>query len=273
MSTIETPDYTAVKVKQQATWASADFSAVATALVHPAERLVEAVDLRPGWRVLDVATGSGNAAIAAARIGCEAVGADYVPALLERGRERAAAERVPAEFVDADAEALPFGAGEFDAVVSIYGAMFAPDHARAAAEIARVCRPGGRVGVASWTPEGFLGEMFRTIAAYVPPPAGVVSPMRWGTEDHLSEIFGDTVAWTAHTRRIHSFRFASAEAFADFFIDNYGPTHKAVEALGDRGPELRSAIVELAAGADRLGPGAGAVAIDGEYLESVGERS
>jgi len=268
-----TPDLAAVKANQQATWASGDFSTVATTLVLVAEHLVDAADVHAGWKVLDVATGSGNAAIAAARVGADVTGVDYVPSLLERGRERARAERLDVTFTEGDAEALPAADGEFDAVLSVYGAMFAPDHLRAAAEIVRVVRPGGRIGLASWTPEGFLGDMFRGIAAFVAPPAGVASPMLWGTVEHLIGLFGDTVEWTQHVRRTHTFRFASAEAFADFFITHYGPTHKAVEALGDRGPELRVAMIELAEQADRLGPDTRAVAIDGEYLESVGVRS
>jgi ubiquinone/menaquinone biosynthesis C-methylase UbiE len=266
------PDLAAVKARQQATWASGDFSAVATTIVVVAERLADAADLHAGWRVLDVATGSGNAAIAAARLGADVTGSDYVPALLERGRERAAAERLPVAFVEGDAEALPFGDSEFDAVLSVYGAMFAPDHGRAAGEIARVSRPGGRVALASWTPTGFLGAMFRTIAAHVPPPAGVASPMLWGTEDHLAAIFGDTVRWTHHRRRTYTFRFVSPEAFVEFFATFYGPTQKAFEALGERAHELHSDLAELAAKWNRLDSGAGAIAIPGEYLESIGER-
>jgi ubiquinone/menaquinone biosynthesis C-methylase UbiE len=266
------PDLAAVKARQQVTWASGDFSAVATTIVLVAEHLADAADLRAGWRVLDVATGSGNAAIAAARLGCDVTGVDYVPALLERGRERARAERLPIALVEGDAEALPFADGEFDAVLSVYGAMFAPDHARAASEIARVCRFGGRIGLASWTPTGFLGDMFRAIAAHVPPPAGVASPMLWGSEEHLAEIFGGTVRWTAHKRRIHNFRFESPEAFVDFFVTHYGPTHKAYAALGDRGHELHADLAALAREWNRLDDDGGAIAIPGEYLESVGER-
>jgi SAM-dependent methyltransferase len=266
------PDLAAVKARQQVTWASGDFSAVATALVLVAERLADAVDLQPGWRVLDVATGSGNAALAAARLGCDTTGVDYVPALLERGRERAHAERLPVALVEGDAEALPFGDGEFDAVLSVYGAMFAPDHARAAAEIARVTRAGGRIGLANWTPTGFIGAMFRAIAAHVAPPAGVESPMLWGSEAHLAEIFGGTVRWTEHGRRTHNFRFASPEAFVDFFAAYYGPTHKAFEALGDEAGKLHADLTALAREWNRLDDGSGAIAIPGEYLESVGER-
>ena len=266
------PDLAAVKARQQTTWASGDFSAVATVMALVSERVADAADLRAGWRVLDVATGSGNAALAAARLGCDVTGCDYVPTLLERGRERARAERLPVTLVEGDAEALPFGDGEFDAVLSVLGTMFAPDHRRTAAEVARVCRAGGRIGLVSWTPAGFVGEMFRTIAAHVPPPAGVASPMLWGTEDHLAAIFGDTVSWTAHRRRTYTWRFVSPEAFVDFFATYYGPTHKAFEGLGDRAHELRSDLTELARKRNRLDPDAGAIAIPAEYLESIGER-
>ena len=265
-------DLTAVKARQQATWASGDFSEIAATIVPVAERLVDAADLRAGWSVLDVATGSGNAAIAAARLGCRATGSDYVPELLDRGRERARAERLEVEFVEADAENLPFADASFDAVTSVYGTMFAPDHERTAAEAARVVRPAGTIGLVSWTPEGFLGSMFRTVGSHVPPPAGVASPMLWGTEEHLAEIFAGTVEWTAHERRIFSFRYPSAEAFVDFFVTYYGPTLKAVEALGDDGDALRSDLADLAREWNRLGEDDGAIAIPGEYLESVGRR-
>lgn len=267
-----TPDLAAVKRRQQATWASGDFSAIATLIVPVAENLCDATDLRAGTRVLDVATGSGNAAIAAARMGCDVTGVDYVPALLERGRERALAERLAVDFREGDAEDIPYEDRRFDAVISVYGSMFAPDHMRAAAEIARVCRPGGRIGLASWTPEGFLGDMFRTIAAHVPPPAGVASPMLWGAETHLESIFGDTVDWVAHTRRTFTFRFTSAEEFVDVFATYYGPTLKAFEALDDDGREALAAdLADLARRHDRLIMG-GPIAIPGEYLESVGVR-
>src|SRR5262249_53571569 len=182
MSTTEvvTPDLSAVKKRQQLAWSSGDCAVVASRIVLVAEQLCDRADLRAGWRVLDVATGSGNAALAAARHGCTAVGVDYVPALLERGRRRAAAEGLPVELIEGDAEALPFRDASFDAVTSVFGTMFAPDHAKTAAEVLRVCRPGGTIALASWTPDGFVGELFRVISRHVPPPAGVASPMLWG---------------------------------------------------------------------------------------------
>src|SRR6478752_6696029 len=205
----QNPDYSAVKHRQQATWASGDFSVVASRIVFQAEHLCETADLQAGWRVLDVATGSGNAAIAAARRGCEAVGVDYVPALLQRGRVRAAAEHLDVEFVEGDAENLPFPDASFDAVLSIYGAMFAPDHDRAAAELARVCRPGGRIALASWTPDGFIGETFRVFSRHLPPPAGLQPPVRWGDEAYLKDLFGPAAASVRSYRRTAVFRFRS----------------------------------------------------------------
>src|SRR6516165_8699680 len=183
------PDFAAVKRRQQNTWASGDFSAVASLIVFQAEHLCETADLQSGWRVLDVATGSGNAALAAARRGCKAVGVDYVPALLERGRVRAEAERLDVDFVEGDAEDLRFPDASFDAVISIYGVMFAPDHRRAAAELARVCRSGGRIALASWTPDGFIGETFKTMSRYIPPAPGLQPPVRWGDPDYLEALF------------------------------------------------------------------------------------
>jgi ubiquinone/menaquinone biosynthesis C-methylase UbiE len=271
-TTTPTPDLAAIKTRQQATWASGDYSAIAALIVPVAERLADATDLRAGTRVLDIATGSGNAAIAAARIGCDVTGVDYVPGLLERGRERAAAERLAITFRDGDAEDLPFPDASFDAVLQVFGAMFAPDHQRTAAELVRVCRPGARIGLASWTSEGFLGDMFRTIGAHVPPPAGLASPMRWGDEAYLESIFGDTVEWLGHTRRVFTFRFTSAEAFVSTFGTWYGPTLKAFEGLDDR-PRLQLAddLAALARRHNRLDE-EGAIAIPGEYLESVGLR-
>ena len=265
------PDLEAIKQRQRQAWASGDYTAVAAKIVLVAEELCDAADLHAGWRVLDVATGSGNAAIAAARHSCTVVGVDYVPALLERGRERAAAEGLDVEFLEADAEALPFPDASFDAVTSVFGSMFAPDHARAAAEILRVCRPGGTIALASWTPDSFIGELFRTVAARVPPPAGLQSPMLWGTEAHLRELFGDGIASLAFAERTFTFRFRSAEEFAWFFRTWYGPTLKAFAALDDDARDaLEHDLVALAKRFDRLGTDA--VAIPSTYGEAIARK-
>ncbi|MGZ4317049.1 MAG: class I SAM-dependent methyltransferase [Gaiellaceae bacterium] len=261
----------AVKQRQQATWASGDYSAVAALIVPVAERLVDLADLRAGSRVLDVATGSANAAIAAARLQTDVVGIDYVEALLERGRERAAAEGLEIDLRTGDAEELPFPDSSFDAVLSVFGSMFAPNHEQTADEIVRVTRPGGTIALASWTPDGFLGALFRTVAQFVPPPAGVKSPMLWGTADHLASLFGPDVRWT-HTTETFTFRFPTAGAFVDYFAEHYGPTLKAIAAAADRAEELESTLTELVRTWNRLDEH-GPVAIPATYLASVGART
>jgi SAM-dependent methyltransferase len=243
-------------------------------LIHAsAERLVETADLQAGWKVLDVATGSGNAAIAAARCGCEVVGIDYVPALLARGRERARAEGLAVEFREADAEALPFPDASFDAAVSIYGVMFAPDQERAAREMLRVVRRGGRVAVASWTPAGFVGEMLKTVSKRVPPPPGVSSPLLWGTEARLRALFGAGVSSLEARPRDFVFRFRSPEEFVEVFRRTYGPTLKAFEAVGEAGaPGLEADLVSLVRRFDRNG-GRGPISVPAEYLEAVAVRA
>jgi ubiquinone/menaquinone biosynthesis C-methylase UbiE len=265
------PDFEAIKKRQQVAWSSGDFAVVAARMVLVAEQLCDTADLHAGWRVLDVATGSGNAAIAAARHGCTAVGVDYVPALLERGRRRAVAEGLPVDLLEGDAEALPFPDASFDAVTSVFGAMFAPDHARAAAELLRVCRPGGVIALASWTPESFIGELFRTIAKHVPPPAGVPSPMLWGTKSHLRMLFGTDVTSLAVREKTFTWRFLSAEDFVTFFRLWYGPTVKAFAAVeGPARESLEYDLTELARTYDRLGNGA--IAIPASYTETVAVR-
>jgi ubiquinone/menaquinone biosynthesis C-methylase UbiE len=267
------PDLTAIKNRQQAVWASGDFSVVASRIVYQAEQLCETADLQAGWRVLDVATGSGNAAIAAARRGCEVVGIDYVPDLLERGRLRASAEQLDVRFMVGDAEQLQFSDASFDAVISIYGVMFAPDHRRAAAELARVCRPGGCIALASWTPDGFIGETFRIFSHYLPPAPGLQPPVRWGDEAHLTSLFGNLAASMTSYRRTAVFRYRSAEENVDFFRTYYGPTLRAFESLDPkRGESLRDDLVALARRYDRNG-GTGPIAIPSNYLETVIVRS
>jgi SAM-dependent methyltransferase len=263
------PDFAAVKGRQQQTWASGDFSVVASRIVFQAELLCETADLQAGWRVLDVATGSGNAAIAAARRGCEAVGVDYVPALLQRGRIRAAAEHLDVRFVEGDAEDLRFPDASFDAVISIYGVMFAPDHHRTAAELTRVCRPGGRIALASWTPDGFIGETFRIFSRYLPPAPGLQPPIRWGDEGYLKSLFGAVAGSMTSHRRTAVFRFCSAEENLDFFQTYYGPTLRAFESVDpQQRASLRNDLLSLARRYDRNG-GTGPIAITADYLETV----
>lgn len=270
MTTAEAIDLAAVKSRQQATWASGDYAEVAILIVSVAERLADAADLRAGATVLDVASGTGNAAIAAARLGTAVTGIDYVPALLDRARERAAAERIAIDLRQADAEAIPFPAASFDATLSAFGSMFAPDQGRTAAEMVRVTRPGGTIALASWTPDGFIGAMFRTVAAHVAPPAGLASPMRWGTDEGLAELFGADVTWT-HRRRTFTFRFASADAFVEHFGAYYGPTLKALEAAGPARDALARDLHDLALEWSRL-ERPGPIAVPSAYLESVGKR-
>jgi SAM-dependent methyltransferase len=259
----------AVKARQRGVWASGDFSVVASRVVFQAEHLCETADLQAGWRVLDVATGSGNAALAAARRGCEAVGVDFVPALLERGRVRAAAERLDVEFVEGDAEDLPFADASFDAVVSIYGAMFAPDHRRTAAELARVCRRGGRIALASWAPDGFIGETFRVFARHLPPAPGAQPPVLWGDPAHVDALFRGLALPVATHRRTAVLRFGSAAENVDFFRTYYGPTLRAFESLdAPRQGLLRNDLMALARRYDRNGD-TGPVAITADYVETV----
>lgn len=225
-------DLKAVKTRQQAMWASGDFALIGNTLQIVGETLCEAADLDAGAKVLDVACGNGNAALAAAHRFCHVVGVDYVPALLARGRERASAERLPIHFVEGDAEQLPFPGESFDAVLSTFGVMFAPDQERAASELVRVTKRGGKIALANWTPEGFVGRMLVTVGRHVPPPAGVASPIYWGSEARLRQLFPE-VRGIRSERRFFSFRYESAEHFVDVFRNYYGPTHKAFGALDE----------------------------------------
>jgi ubiquinone/menaquinone biosynthesis C-methylase UbiE len=255
------------KATQQAMWASGDFPVIGTTLQLVGELLCEAVDLRAAERVLDVAAGNGNATLAAARRFARVTSTDYVPALLERGRQRAVAEGTSVIFEVADAEALPYDDARFDVVLPTFGVMFAPDHAQAAREMMRVCRPAGRVGLASWTPTGFLGDFFRVVAQHVAPMPGVRSPLLWGTDAHLQNLFAGAAA-IAHTARTFTFRYESAEHWVHMFRAYYGPTHAAFAALDEHGQvALEADLVTLIRRADR--GGAAGIAVSGEYLETV----
>lgn len=267
-STPTRPELSLVKARQQQTWASGDYTTVASRIVLVSELLADAADLHAGWRVLDVACGNGNATLAAARSGTTAIGVDYVPALLESARERAVAEGLDAEFRDGDAEALPFGDDEFDAVLSVFGAMFAPDHSRTAAEMLRVTRPGGRIALASWTPDGFIGQMFHIVSRYVAPPAGLASPLLWGTDEHLTQLFGQRIAAVNSRERAYTFRFGSADEYVAFFRRWYGPTLKAFQAL-DKADQGKLAADLAALARDHDVHRTGDVAIQSTYLETV----
>ena len=265
-------DYTAVKSRQQATWASGDYAVIGTTLTLTGELLCEAVNLRPGARVLDVAAGNGNATLAAARRWAEVTSTDYVPALLERGRIRAAAEGRPVTFREADAEQLPFPDAAFDVALSVFGVMFTPNQEQAARELLRVTRPGGTIGLANWTPEGFIGQVFRTIGKYLPPPPGVRSPALWGTEARLRELFGDGITELQITRRQFVFRYRSAAHWLEVFRTYYGPVLKAFAALDAAGQaNLAHDLIALLERGNTGGPDT--LAVPGEYLEVVATRA
>ena len=265
------PDLAAIKARQQQTWATGDFAVVGSLITIVSEQLCEAVDLRAGWEVLDVATGSGNTALAAARRFCEVTGVDYVPALLERGRERSAAGQLPVEFLEGDAEALPFPDASFDAVLSTFGVMFAPDQERAAAELLRVCRPGGKIGLANWTPDGFFAENSRTVGAHVPPPPGLRPPTRWGTEEGLRELFADQISALQVERRTLVQRFRSPQHWLEIFRTYFGPVAQAFEAVGPQGEEaLARDLLALNERFNRSGDAT--LVLPNDYLEVVVTR-
>src|SRR4051794_15536796 len=268
------PDLEAVKQKQQQAWASGDYSAVAARIVPMSERLADIADIRAGSRVLDVAGGSGNTAFAAARSGALVTSLDYVPELLVRAAERSRAERLPVELVEGDAEDLPFEDASFDTVISVVGVMFAPNQERAAAELVRVTRPGGTIALAAWTPDGFVGDLFRVTASHVQPPAGAPSPMRWGTKRGVDQLLGRSVSSIGARLSMYTFRYESPRAFVDFFRTHYGPTLKAFESLPDDDARaaLNSDLVDLVRRWDRLGGDGGPVAVPAEYLEILATR-
>ncbi|MGH2794898.1 MAG: class I SAM-dependent methyltransferase [Actinomycetota bacterium] len=242
------PTLEEIKAKQQVTWSSGDYGKIAWITQPLAEVLADALDVRPGAELLDVATGTGHVALAAARRFVRSTGVDYVPALLEVGRRRAASEGLDVAFTEGDVENIPFPDASFDYVVSTLGAMFAPNQEKTASEILRVVRPGGTVGMINWRPEGFIGELFRTIGKHVPPPEGLKPAALWGSEDRVRELFGEDVSELGFKDGAIRITFLSPEHFADFFITNYGPTLKASEALeGERREAFRKDLVELAA--------------------------
>ena len=262
------PDLAAVKARQQGAWSSGDYAVVGTTLQIVGEQLCEALDLRPGSKVLDVAAGNGNVTLAAARRWCDVTSTDYVPALLERGRQRAAAERLKIEFREADAEALPFADNTFDAVVSTFGVMFTPDQEKAAAELARVCRSGGKIGLANWTPEGFIGQLFKTLGQHMPPPAGVKSPAMWGKRERLTELFGSSASEIKAEPRAFSFRYRSPLHFLDVFRNYYGPLLKAFDAVEPaKQAALHADVMDLIARFNRSGDST--MVVPSEYLEVV----
>ena len=261
-------DLAAVKKRQQATWASGDFGRIGVTLQIVGESLCEAVDLLSTETVLDVAAGDGNASLAAARRFAHVTSTDYVPQLLEQGRRRAEAERVDVRFQEADAEQLPFDDGSFDVVLSTFGVMFAPNQELAATEMMRVAKPGGRIGLASWTAEGFIGKLFEVVKAFAPPPAGLRSPMAWGAEPRLVELFGPRASDIRTERKTYVFRYRSPEHWVDYFRAYYGPTHRAFAALDTAGQSaLEAALLGLLR---EWNEGrAGALVVRGEYLEAV----
>ena len=268
---MNTLDLQALKERQREAWGSGDYALIGTTLAITGEWLAEACDLRYDETVLDVAAGNGNATLAAARRGCVVTSTDYVCGLLERGRERARAEHFDVTFLEADAENLPYEDGSFDAVLSTFGVMFTPDQVRAAAELSRVCRPGGRIGLACWTPEGFIGQMFKVLGRYAPLPAGVASPLQWGTEAHLQTLFGANAhAIETHTRQFN-FRYRSPEHFVEIFRQWYGPVHKAFGRLEDeQANALHEELVELLTRMNQAGPES--LVVPSDYLEIVIHR-
>jgi ubiquinone/menaquinone biosynthesis C-methylase UbiE len=269
----DTVDMGAIRQGMQKTWSEGDFAMVAGHVQMVAEELVEALDIVPDERVLDVACGSGNGALAAARRAWgNTVGVDFVPALLERGRERAAGEKLDVEFVEGDAAELPFGDGEFDVVISIFGAMFAPEQEKTAAELLRVCRPGGRIGMANWVPDGAVGQMFMTIAKHAPPPPGVKPPLLWGAEENLRQYFGDGITDLRVERKPSRQTFRSVDHWLDFFRTYFGPTKVAFERVGAEGEaaleaDLRHFLGEANTAGER------ALVLEPEYLEVIATRA
>jgi ubiquinone/menaquinone biosynthesis C-methylase UbiE len=263
-----TSDLAALKMRQQAAWSSGNYAVVGTTLQIVGEQLCEALDLRAGSKVLDVAAGNGMVSLAAARRWCRVTSTDYVPALLENGRARAEAEGHRIEFMEADAENLPFDDGDFDTVLSTFGVMFTPNQDRAAGELLRVCKPKGQIGLANWTPEGFIGQVFKTLGKYLPPPPGAKSPALWGTQARLTEMFGSATSQIKAEPRYFNFRYRSPQHFFDVFETFYGPIHKAFAVLDpQRQTDLRNDLHALIVRMNRANDGT--MVVPSEYLEVV----
>ena len=263
-----TPDLASLKIRQQAAWSSGNYAVVGTTLQIVGEQLCETLDLRAGSKVLDVAAGNGMASLAAARRWCDVTSTDYVPALLECGRARASADGLPIEFIEADAEYLPFGDSEFDVVVSTFGVMFTPNQEKAASELLRVCKPGGRIGLANWTPEGFIGQVFKTLGKYLPPPSGAKSPALWGTRAALEEMFNAQSRSIKAEPHLFNFRYRSPEHFLDVFRTFYGPVLKAFAALDTTSQQnLRNDLHALIVRMNKSGDST--MVVPSEYLEVV----
>lgn len=264
-------DLAAVKARQQSAWSTGNYAVVGTTLQIVGENLCEALDLRAGSRVLDVAAGNGNATLAAARRWCDVTSTDYVGSLLEAGRARAAAGGLTVQFEEADAEALPYADASFDIVISTFGVMFTPNQAQAASELMRVCKPGGRIGLANWTPDSFIGQVFKTIGKYIPPPAGVNSPALWGTQARLEELFGDNARSIVAKSLDFTFRYLSPTHFIEVFRTYYGPMNKAFAALeGERQAAFLGDLMALIERRNRSGDRT--LVLPSEYLEVVVER-
>lgn len=261
-------DLEAIKARQRAAWASGDYGTIGTTLQIVGESLCEAVDLRAGSKLLDVAAGNGNSSLAAARRWCDVTATDYVASLLEHARRRAEADRLPVRFQEADAEALPFADESFDVVLSSFGVMFTPDQVRAAGELLRVCRRGGRIGLANWTPRGFIGRLFQVVGRHMPPPAGLTPPSRWGSEDHLSTLFPAPAARVHTTYRDFVFRYRSPQHWIEVFRTWYGPVHKAFAGLPPEGQvRLENDLLELIDEFNTSGDGT--MIVPAEYAEVV----
>lgn len=274
METISPPpvvDLAAVKLKQKAAWSAGDYAVIGTTLQIVGENLCEALDLRAGERVLDVAAGNGNVTLAAARRWCDVVSTDYVAALLERGQARASAEGLDIRFEEADAENLPYADASFDVVLSTFGVMFTPNQERAASELARVCKPGGKIGLANWTPSGFIGQLFKVIGRYIPPAAGVKPPSLWGTEERLRELFGERIAKLDAVRQNFVFRYRTPQHWLETFRTYYGPMNKAFGAVNAAQQEsLAADLIQLVQQFNRATDGA--MLVPSEYLEVVIRR-